>query len=1214
MKAKLLFHLGNFLILIIKMVEKLHIFVNSKNNTSNNIYESLVPSDNVDPEGTYSKALEWSLQNKEIKNVALSGPYGSGKSSLLKTFEKKNSNRYDFMNISLLTTQAESSDNDAVQTLEKSILQQMFYKVKDEKIPFSRFKRIKNVKESSFFYWLLTSSLFLFCITELFKTGFLKKLLSSTFFVVEVTNQQLYKSIIVAYSITFLLVFLYLSYKMIYKNLRLSKITLKNTTLEVMAEKSVFSKYIDEILYFFEATKYNVVYFEDLDRFKNLEIFENLRELNSLINNSEKIRRKVTFIYAIKDDMFGEKDKLETSRNRTKFFDFILPVVPIINSSNSGEVLKKKLKNENIGLGITESFISDITIFIDDMRLLKNIFNEFVLYKSNLGSINLIPSTLLAMIVYKNIYPSDFAKLQFNEGMVFTIFEKKNELIQKRINAINIDIGEVELKISRVEQESLNSIEDLTTAYLIAIFGYHNNVTVYMDNSSYNSAIHGSTLFSSIESARNIKVSRNGNTRNYSKEEILTVFNTRENYYLRQEAITNKIDNRLNVLKVELQQLKELKEEVKLWSMIDIIQQSPFNDIFTEDIANEKLLVFLLRNGHIDETYHQYITYFYPGSLSIEDMRFIMSVKNQEILPSNYNLIKIQQLIEKLYANDFKRPEILNITLINFIIKNASEYTLFLKLIMVQLSDETDTSTQFVDIFRKSTIHKEKFIEELCKEWTGIWKFVDLKSMYPEATKEEYLLDILYYGSIEDIQLLNIDNVLLNYIANKDNFLDLLLDESKHEKVNEIFLSLQIKFKVISSSTADNKVLKHIYLNNLYEINRQNIDLLLRIYGNLTRETAHHIYDSILNSNCTELIDYVEENINHYISNVYLAQEIIHEDEAVLMILLNNSGITLELKQGIIQKQEIMIADLTQIEDTELWSVLLVNNRMLPTWENLIGYLEKYNLDDAAIVYLNQTNNCEELSKNILTNLESTSGKELKYISIMIINSRNISYESFNIISKSLHRFIHYPLNELPIQRIQSLINNRILALSPENFSELKQLDSDLDLQILLIEKEPQKFIEQLSVYNLTPEEIVLLLRSRFFNANEKWKIVQSINVSDLPTELESAEIITKLILENEIEINTEFLDYLMESQISIESKLRLMLSLIKDMENEEIMVNLTKLGSPFSDITERKRPLLDSNVLTQKLVETLSQRDLISSYKDERGAIRVHTKQRMNG
>lgn len=1211
MKTKILHSLEKILVLIINVSQKLHHYITSRNNANKSIYEPLTPSDNVDPDETYCKAIVWSIQHEEIKNVALSGPYGSGKSSLLKTLEKNNSYRYDFLNISLLTTQTDRLGNEAVEYLEKSILQQMFYKVKEGKIPFSRFKRISNIKNLSFFSWLITSVLFLLCMIEIFKSGFLKNLLSNTVFIFEITNQEIYKSVLVAYSITFLIIFMLRSYKMIYKNLRLSKISHKNITLEVMSEKSVFSKYIDEILYFFEATKYNVVFFEDLDRFKNMELFENLRELNSLINNSDKISRKVTFIYAIKDDLFSERDNIETSRNRTKFFDFIVPVVPIINSSNSGEVLKQKLEIENIGIGITENFISDITIYIDDMRILKNIINEYVLYKNKLGSINLIPNNLLAMIVYKNIYPSDFAKLQFNEGIIYDIFQKKNELLNKRIAAIAKDIEEIELKIIQVEQENFNTIEDLTTAYAFAIFGFHNNVTVTIDGTNYNHASSASTVLTNIESISNIRVHRNGNWSNSSKEELLTAFNTRENFNLRKEAITIKNENRLNVLKVELEKLKTLREEVKLWSMIELIQRSSFDDIFLGEIENAKLLIFLLRNGYIDETYQQYITYFYPGSLSMDDMRFIMSVKNQETLPFNYNLNKLQQVIQRLYANEFKRPEILNIHLLNFIINSGNNYTQFLKMILEQLSNGTERSIQFIEIFRKSTVHKEIFFEELCKEWSGMWKFVELGSMYSEETKEEYLLDILYYVSIENIQLLNQDNLLQKYVANKVNFLDLLLDDSKHQKINEIISTLQIKFKVISNSSGTKNVLRHIYLDNLYEINKSNIDLFLGEFGNPF--IGAHSYNCIIKSNCTELIDYVNENISQYIENVYLTQEIIDEDESALVTLLNNSASSIDLRKGIIQQQKVLVSDLKEIVEPELWQILIINKKIRPTWENVIEYLEKYKLNEAAVSYLNQLDICHELSKYKLTELESDLGIDLQEISEMIIESDDICDDSFNEVSKSLHIFPQYSLSGLTTQRIQSLINTGVLSLSPENFIEIKQ-NSVQNLAILLIEKEPQKFLETLDKYKFNSEDILMLLHSRSFNLEQKWMIVQSLSVSELPAEIELAEGISKLALENGVVIGAEFLTYLMESEINVESKLYLVLSQIDNMENDEIMESMMKLGSPYSEITERKRPLIESNELTQRLVETLVQRDIISSYKDERGAIRVHTKQRMNG
>lgn len=130
-------------------------------------------------------------------------------------------------------------------------------------------------------------------------------------------------------------------------------------------DKSIFNKYLSKILYFFEVNNYNIVIFEDLDRFKNPEIFVKLRELNFLINNYEKVDRKVVFIYAIKDDVF-------LSKERTKFFYFIIPVIPYLNSTNSYEILRKYVLK--VSTSIDEDYINDIAPYIDDMRLMNLIF------------------------------------------------------------------------------------------------------------------------------------------------------------------------------------------------------------------------------------------------------------------------------------------------------------------------------------------------------------------------------------------------------------------------------------------------------------------------------------------------------------------------------------------------------------------------------------------------------------------------------------------------------------------------------------------------------------------------------------------------------------------------------------------------------------------------------------------------------------------------
>ena len=49
-------------------------------------FHDLAPTDEMDASKEYFKALDWALKNDKITNIALSGPYGSGKSSIIRGF------------------------------------------------------------------------------------------------------------------------------------------------------------------------------------------------------------------------------------------------------------------------------------------------------------------------------------------------------------------------------------------------------------------------------------------------------------------------------------------------------------------------------------------------------------------------------------------------------------------------------------------------------------------------------------------------------------------------------------------------------------------------------------------------------------------------------------------------------------------------------------------------------------------------------------------------------------------------------------------------------------------------------------------------------------------------------------------------------------------------------------------------------------------------
>ena len=66
---------------------------NEKKEISQNIkFHSLAPTDKAENSGIYLSALDWAIKEPNIRNIAVTGNYGSGKSSILNTYQKKSKN------------------------------------------------------------------------------------------------------------------------------------------------------------------------------------------------------------------------------------------------------------------------------------------------------------------------------------------------------------------------------------------------------------------------------------------------------------------------------------------------------------------------------------------------------------------------------------------------------------------------------------------------------------------------------------------------------------------------------------------------------------------------------------------------------------------------------------------------------------------------------------------------------------------------------------------------------------------------------------------------------------------------------------------------------------------------------------------------------------------------------------------------------------------
>ncbi|WP_445923308.1 YobI family P-loop NTPase, partial [Klebsiella pneumoniae] len=93
------------------------------------------------------------FSKSDVKNIAITGPYGAGKSTVILSYLKSRLKK-DFINVSLadfsLSGKSEKSESESVE-IELSILQQILYKENKDNLPDSRIDRIQNRNKKHIF-------------------------------------------------------------------------------------------------------------------------------------------------------------------------------------------------------------------------------------------------------------------------------------------------------------------------------------------------------------------------------------------------------------------------------------------------------------------------------------------------------------------------------------------------------------------------------------------------------------------------------------------------------------------------------------------------------------------------------------------------------------------------------------------------------------------------------------------------------------------------------------------------------------------------------------------------------------------------------------------------------------------------------------------------------------------------------------------------------
>ncbi len=715
------------LIILIFSVCNYYIYKHNKDPQITQTLGALYPNKDIEIDASmkvYMEELDTILKDSRITNIAVSAPYGIGKSSVLESFFENRKyeyplyirvcnswirfinkfkqkyffsaqltseiDDYDFVNIPNFFSKDTDTD-----ILQQKIIEQLLFKVNYKRFPYSKIKRINDrsaIANMTLYVFLLTLGVSLFYFYFNYfqpKYNFSNMLSGFSYF----------ESILFIYSCLGICISLYYIFKKLTTLFSKSTIHGKGTwgPFEVTTTNnteqdnvSAFNIYSEELIYFFKRSRQRFIIFEDLDRFENPKIFQELRELNLSLN---KRFSKIVFIYSLQDKIFKNNFTDEKSLNTTeeddvvrqkaKFFDYVIPIFPNTSLYNSWQTIDEEIRKYStikVKNNITEEFLKRIGYFLKDKRMIILIVKEYFTYvkilieRSEEEQVKLInPEKLFGVVTYKNFFPDDFEKLGYGKSFLNKLFDNTNLIFNSVYKSKSASL-EKDIENKKEAVSSLRNFVAQDISYFLKIYYNH----LFKRKETYNNY----PRFISLKGEKygeddfipffNSAVLLDDNTKVLLKEEytnntidtfviqdFYTCMNDRDNIkeiakaYQENNFVNDQIAYFDNEIKSKQEELQALRNSIYNDSISNVIMENfdylIENSILQEEMAfikNNEIVQFLLNNKCLDVDLFQYISPIFYGKKN-DDSLFIQKVLSIGI-ETDYRVLNPESTINEL--------------------------------------------------------------------------------------------------------------------------------------------------------------------------------------------------------------------------------------------------------------------------------------------------------------------------------------------------------------------------------------------------------------------------------------------------------------------------------------------------------------------------------------------------------------------------------------
>ena len=1183
----------------------------------------LTPSYEEGEHGVYLRHLREALTGPDsdrIHNIAVTGGYGVGKSSVLQRLRDEFGDRVVVLSLPTLGESTPSADphspegnaaGSVTNRIQKEIVKQLLYRERPERVPGSRYRRLTGFRWRGAIGSSLLAAATLVLVVYL--TGSADRL-------VHLAGRGLFRhaAVYLALLVFFALVIVVFR-RLSHNRFWIQQVGAGSATITLSSTAgSYFDECLDEIVYFFEAAECDIIVFEDLDRFDDPHIFETLRELNTILNNSRQLRGKnVRFIYAIKDSIFerlgqppgevADDAEAEVARaNRTKFFDLVVPVVPFITHRSARDLMSRTL--EMAGLPVSRDLVDLAARHVADMRLIKNITNEFTVFRQKLllgerSLPGLAEDQLFAMILYKNIHLSDFELIRIGQSCLDTLYRHNRSIVTGNIRELNSRARQLdqELVVPGSVEERSERLGGRLEDHILQVIRYSHpnagNVVTQMANQPGQPLDLRSVDFWNkfLQPGTELQACPN-----YMNNQPFRFTCARIGTALGEELSPARWqDGHREALRAELDGINDDKAMLAHAGMKDLFERARFTlslegvDRSLAEIARRtlgsQLACSLVEKGYIDGNFTLYVSQFHAVHLSVPAVNFIVHNVEPGVMDPHFRFSSsddVQAVLRECGPSVLSDRSMYNIAVVDYLLEHRPGDA---DTVIGRLAGWGPDEQEFVRAYVDGGEKAANMIGRLAGFWPLTLSLVaDGFDVGDEQRAELFSAAML---GTDPAALPGAAGRVTGYIEGRYEHLTALTCESSPSAAEQAVSILRhfgvtlATIRPLSAGIRDG-VIKH----GLYALSREN--LIEATGGNslaldALREASDHVYAHVM------------DNLTDYLSVVFAEPfPVTVGDPGQFAAILEDAARHDETSLPEIARHaspDCRVDDLQGIAG-ETWRALASAQRFPPTFANIAAYAAHFGIDDSLAVTLTADPKIQDH--------KAAAAPEKEALAIAILNAGAALSDPAVRVQLVLSLDL---AGQIDVSRISPeegqlaglLVAEKIIADDAAAYDAIASL-SWATREFLI--SRSASFTDYAIPSQLPPQDLPRLVASPLVTRTAKKALLARLPALAAGADRQALEPVALYAVRENLRLSSETLLLLAQAGVAGSIVVTLLAPVLPDTGSDALVTMLKAVGKPYELLTSpgRRPARLPGDPAHQALARHLTNAGHVSSYTSE--------------